>query len=467
MLGLHGVRRVVATAALTVLAMLVPDTIGAQEPPPGDPTTSTTTTTTSVASPTTTTTTVPDTTVPASTTTTSVASPTSTSTSTTTTTTTTTMVAAPAVVEVAELAAASMELTALSAGSLFRPGYSDVIYEVVDGVPRAITFAEWEAAGFPPAAPAPTSYLKYAWSPSIYAVTKWRAEQAGWQWDRLTFAQWDRAGRPTPSTTDSFLPGTGYFRWETAGEIFAVSADGFTHKLTGSEWAAAGSPAPQLRANEGYLKLSWAAPIYRMSNLAGTVGTQIGYDAWRAADFPTPRLVSRLPGDRFTQTAGSSAIFYSSSLMSRQITYGEWLAAGSPAPIVTQPTLPGSGRRVVYSRSQQRVWAIDSAGTVVKTHAVSGRLYEPYAGTYSVYSRSLYTYSTDNPDIKFRYMVRFTYGPGGGRIGFHEIPTKFGVPLQSTAQLGQPLSGGCVRQSTPDAQWMWDWAGIGTKVVVT
>jgi hypothetical protein len=63
-------------------------------------------------------------------------------------------------------------------------------------------------------------------------------------------------------------------------------------------------------------------------------------------------------------------------------------------------------------------------------------------------------------------MVRFAYGPGGGRIGFHEIPNKNGVPLQSYAQLGQPLSGGCVRQTTADAIWMWNWAGIGTTVVV-
>lgn len=130
------------------------------------------------------------------------------------------------------------------------------------------------------------------------------------------------------------------------------------------------------------------------------------------------------------------------------------------------PANSGSGRRVVFSRPQQRVWAVDSNGSVVKTHRVSGRMYEPYAGTYSVYSRSMYTFSTANPDIKWRYMVRFTYGPGGGRIGFHEIPKKFGVPLQSVSQLGQPLSGGCVRQSTPDAQWMWNWAGLGTKVVV-
>jgi lipoprotein-anchoring transpeptidase ErfK/SrfK len=157
---------------------------------------------------------------------------------------------------------------------------------------------------------------------------------------------------------------------------------------------------------------------------------------------------------------------------------GIWVVSSAPAPPPpTPPTtapppanaLPansGSGRRVVYSRSAQRVWAVEADGSVVKTHRVSGRLREPYAGTYHVYSRSMYTYSTENPAIKWRYMVRFTYGPGGGRIGFHEIPHRNGVPLQSEAQLGQPLSGGCVRQKTSDAQWMWNWAGIGTTVVV-
>ena len=64
-------------------------------------------------------------------------------------------------------------------------------------------------------------------------------------------------------------------------------------------------------------------------------------------------------------------------------------------------------------------------------------------------------------------MVRFAIGGDeGDNIGFHEIPKKDGVPVQSVSQLGTPLSGGCVRQSTPDAIYMWNWAPVGTKVVV-
>jgi lipoprotein-anchoring transpeptidase ErfK/SrfK len=63
-------------------------------------------------------------------------------------------------------------------------------------------------------------------------------------------------------------------------------------------------------------------------------------------------------------------------------------------------------------------------------------------------------------------MVRFAHGPLGDNIGFHEIPKRDGVPIQSDAQLGQALSGGCVRQATADAIFMWDFAGLGTTVVV-
>jgi lipoprotein-anchoring transpeptidase ErfK/SrfK len=143
----------------------------------------------------------------------------------------------------------------------------------------------------------------------------------------------------------------------------------------------------------------------------------------------------------------------------------------APPPTAAPTELPlnsGSGRRAVYSKSRQRVWVVDSDGTVLKTHRVSGKLKscDPTPGTYSVFSRSRYTNSIQDPTIKWGYMVRFTKGCNGGNIGFHEIPTQFGKPVQTIAQLGQPLSGGCVRQATSDAIWMWDWAGVGTKVVV-
>jgi lipoprotein-anchoring transpeptidase ErfK/SrfK len=146
-------------------------------------------------------------------------------------------------------------------------------------------------------------------------------------------------------------------------------------------------------------------------------------------------------------------------------------------PPVTTTTLPpdqlpansGTGRRVVYSKPRQRVWTVEADGTVSKTHLVSGRMTynQPSPGTYSVFSKSMFTCNIKNPAICWRYMVRFAIGGDeGDNIGFHEIPKKNGVPVQSVSQLGTPLSGGCVRQATSDAIYMWDWAPVGTRVVV-
>jgi lipoprotein-anchoring transpeptidase ErfK/SrfK len=141
-----------------------------------------------------------------------------------------------------------------------------------------------------------------------------------------------------------------------------------------------------------------------------------------------------------------------------------------PPPEEILPADSGVGRRVVYSNSAMRVWAVEEDGTVVKTHRVSGLSGIPGPGTYTVWSRSLYTYSVNNPSIRWMYMVRFAWTPRGGNIGFHEIPTKCDSSgchkMQTEEQLGESLSGGCVRQSTPDAIWMWEWAQLGTKVVV-
>jgi lipoprotein-anchoring transpeptidase ErfK/SrfK len=137
-----------------------------------------------------------------------------------------------------------------------------------------------------------------------------------------------------------------------------------------------------------------------------------------------------------------------------------------PPSVFAAPPNSGSGRRVVYSKSRMRVWIVESNGAVARTYRVSGRLSQPAPGTYKVFSRSSYTCNIKATNVCMRWMVRFTKGPSGDNIGFHEIPRRDGVPVQSDSQLGQALSGGCVRQSTADAWAMWNWAGIGTKVVV-
>lgn len=138
--------------------------------------------------------------------------------------------------------------------------------------------------------------------------------------------------------------------------------------------------------------------------------------------------------------------------------------ATPPSPFAAWP-LPansGTGRRVVYSIGQQRVWWVESDGTVVNTYLVSGRAGEPDKGTYSVYSKSRYASSGS---ARMEYMIRFAWGRNLA-IGFHSIPTVNGRPLQSESQLGTFQSHGCVRQRVSDAAALWNWAPVGTRVDV-
>ena len=68
-----------------------------------------------------------------------------------------------------------------------------------------------------------------------------------------------------------------------------------------------------------------------------------------------------------------------------------------------------------------------------------------------------FTCNIDHPNICMRFMVRFAHGPQGDNIGFHEIPKKDGVPIQSDAQtrLRRCRADASVR-STADAEYMWD-----------
>ena len=140
-------------------------------------------------------------------------------------------------------------------------------------------------------------------------------------------------------------------------------------------------------------------------------------------------------------------------------------SAGADAPPVPEDS--GTGRRVVYSRMAQRVWAIDADGRTVRSWLVSGAKFaNEVPGTHRVYSKSMYT-TAWNGKATLKFMVRWLKTKIGA-IGFHQIPIhrSNNKPYQTEDELGKRLSGGCQRQAPLDAKFMWDFATLGTKVVV-
>jgi peptidoglycan hydrolase-like protein with peptidoglycan-binding domain len=141
-------------------------------------------------------------------------------------------------------------------------------------------------------------------------------------------------------------------------------------------------------------------------------------------------------------------------------------SAGDDAPPL--PENSGSGKRVVYDRAGQRVWAVSDDEQIIRSWLVSGsKSSNEQPGTHTVYSRSEMS-TAWNGKAWLPNMIRYQK-TDIGHIGFHGIPLHVAdnSPYMTTDQLGTRLSGGCQRQHNLDAQFMWGFATVGTTVVVT
>jgi len=140
-------------------------------------------------------------------------------------------------------------------------------------------------------------------------------------------------------------------------------------------------------------------------------------------------------------------------------------STGASAPAL--PANSGSGRRLVFERAGQRVWAVDKNNEIIRSWLVSGSKYNNETpGTHQVYSRSEIT-TAWNGRAFLKKMVRWLK-TAIGAIGFHQIPVhrSDNTVYQTEAELGTRLSGGCQRQAKLDADFLWSFAKIGTPVVV-
>lgn len=144
----------------------------------------------------------------------------------------------------------------------------------------------------------------------------------------------------------------------------------------------------------------------------------------------------------------------------------------NPRPL---PENTGKGKRIVFHNGLNWVWIIDENDVVVKSVPVSGREGVPKPGKYRVMSKSEFSQSIFFPEIKMKWSVRFAISPNGkNTISFHSIPTCAWTgghcntkgPMQTVEQLGTYQSGGCVRMLDVDAEFLYNFVEVGTRVLV-
>lgn len=131
----------------------------------------------------------------------------------------------------------------------------------------------------------------------------------------------------------------------------------------------------------------------------------------------------------------------------------------------------GTGRRVVISQRQNYVWLVRADGSVA---AQGGLVDNPHVlspGSYTVGSKcgrpaKIRMNSDYGGGLWLPYFTRFA--PCG--VGFHRIPVQKsdGRQIHPDWMLGTNFeeSSGCIRLSRRVAARLWDFAGVGTRVVV-
>lgn len=290
----------------------------------------------------------------------------------------------------------------------------------------------------------------------------WHSEfDASWPLDSLTdiIDRADASPREPPSTVvlrpgeylsvgRSVTSPNGWYRLtlEPDGQlVLRATDDGLgRHGLLWSSRLTASAVPMLLMSSDGELAL-YDTPIPAFD---GTASNETAAKLWASDSHSDTGAMLRLGNDGTLSvvTPGGRALWH----------------AGNSAPDVG---LIGT-RHVIYDQGTQWVWLIDADGNVVDNYPVSGHATSPVPGRYKVTSKSRNAISY-NWLLTMEHMVRFTTDVEGDSIGFHSIPrTLQDTPVQTEAQLGDSLSLGCIRQRDDKAERLFDWASIGTPVVV-
>jgi lipoprotein-anchoring transpeptidase ErfK/SrfK len=82
-------------------------------------------------------------------------------------------------------------------------------------------------------------------------------------------------------------------------------------------------------------------------------------------------------------------------------------------------------------------------------------------GTYKIVNKSPRAWSK-----AYKLWMPYWMGLGGTRMGLHELPEWPGGKKEGENHLGKPVSHGCVRLGVGSAKKLYEWAEIGTTVIV-
>ncbi|MFF1645569.1 hypothetical protein [Streptomyces sp. NPDC058240] len=123
------------------------------------------------------------------------------------------------------------------------------------------------------------------------------------------------------------------------------------------------------------------------------------------------------------------------------------------------PAHSGTGKRVVYSLEDRRVWLVDADGKATRTFEVMPSALNPLPGTYQVNTPRSGAPTKGSDGVMIEHVVRFAM--------VDDVAVGFSAAVDGSMESPDPtLKAGGVRMSRADGNAMWDFALVGTKVVV-
>ncbi|MFJ8465517.1 hypothetical protein [Streptomyces swartbergensis] len=136
--------------------------------------------------------------------------------------------------------------------------------------------------------------------------------------------------------------------------------------------------------------------------------------------------------------------------------------SAQPTPTASVPArVPdgsGTGRRIVYSLGDKRVWLVDASEATRRTFTVWPGTVSPDPGTYKVSSRNEATTGSDG--VQIEHIIYFTAKSGVSVAFSNAVDGASPPPADSGAKTGG------VRMRKADGTALWAFGTVGTTVTV-
>ncbi|MER6625654.1 hypothetical protein [Streptomyces sp. NPDC000931] len=122
------------------------------------------------------------------------------------------------------------------------------------------------------------------------------------------------------------------------------------------------------------------------------------------------------------------------------------------------PADSGTGRRIVYSLGEKRVWLVDASDTPRRSFAVWPGTVAPDPGTYTIGKRTQATTGSDGVPVE--HIMYFAQKSGVSVAFSNAVDGSSPPPAEPGAQTGG------IRIAKPDGKALWTFGSAGTTVRV-